>query len=63
MNLTANETPGNMNIDHIAYLLQRRILDEKYKWMNGFLWNILKNKNGIRGHVLLNKIRKYNLVK
>ena len=55
MNLTANETPGNMNIDHIAYLLQRRILDEKYKYRNGFLWNSLKDRNGICEYFLPNK--------
>ena len=53
--LTANETPGDMNNDHIAYLLQRRIRDEKHKWMNRFLWNILKDRNGICECFLPNK--------
>ena len=32
--LTGYKSPCNMNFDHIAYLLQRRILDEIYKCKN-----------------------------
>ena len=60
--LVESKTPFNMNNDHIAYLLQQRILDEKYNYKSRFLWNMFKDTNDIREYFLPNKNRQYNLV-